>query len=733
MSDTTFDPAIPDLGLPFPSAVSPFADAVEVDVRAWGLRCELTRDPAMAERCAEDAWGHLAARGWPHCDRADLALCAQWLAWTSWLDDQRAEGVYGTAEHWRPIAYRLRRIHTAERPAGGDSPMEIALADLCRRTYAYPTATPAWRRRFVAHLDDLLGTAPKPATTGGSLPLFDLTELLTGHELPPDITGSPSYRQIQHLAAEVVTWIDDLHAMSKDLAAGRTSNLVLSRHAADGLSFPDAVDAAGAGVLSGRGHESFPDAVDATLAHLSVLVADHADHCRRLDELVHRLGLPEPTRAAIRFCVEVTRTRMASLPVWCAQDTRRHRARPPVVDLCAPLPGHGAQLPPSTPHRLHSDPFLAGLRVQGAVVGARFDGRDVWLTTTHAETTRVLTEPVFSRAASLGCPTALQPPNNLAPCGFANLDGAEHLRVRRLMSRGFTPRRLSRLRPRFRELTDGLLDSLAEQGPPADFVACVAMPLSMCSIADCLGIPRQDFPEIASWLPVLMSGGEFSDEEMRTADERATAYVRAALDEKAVRPGDDVYSELVQARRAGYDITDDELTAGAPSLLLAGFPTTGAMLGTMVLLLLSHPDQLALLRERPDLTEPAVEELLRYSRFMTAGAFPRTATADVVLGGVTVRAGETVIPVPDSANRDSGAFPDPDRLDIRRTHPAPHLAFGQGPHTCLGAALARLLLRTALPSLLARFPHLELAVHEAELQWLPDPALRALMALPVTW
>jgi cytochrome P450 len=191
-------------------------------------------------------------------------------------------------------------------------------------------------------------------------------------------------------------------------------------------------------------------------------------------------------------------------------------------------------------------------------------------------------------------------------------------------------------------------------------------------------------------------------------------------------------SPYVQALLETGELSTTEIVSNLQLLLIAGYETTVARIGNFTVTLFRNPDQLKLLLQSPELLPTAIDELLRYSRVIGAG-LPRMAVADVELGSTVVREGELVVPVMAVANYDPSVFPDPHRLDITRTSPAPHLAFGHGPHYCLGSQLGRMELRIAIGTLLRRFPTLAPAVPLEELQWKTGLLTRGLHSLPVTW
>lgn len=205
--------------------------------------------------------------------------------------------------------------------------------------------------------------------------------------------------------------------------------------------------------------------------------------------------------------------------------------------------------------------------------------------------------------------------------------------------------------------------------------------------------------------------------------------MRGLVERSRNRPGDDILGMLV--REHGTELTDDELIGIAGLLLLAGHETTSNMLGLGSLALLRHPDQLASVRDDPDAVGPAIEELLRWLSIVST-ALPRITTTDVELAGVTIPAGNLVFASLPAGNRDPEFIDDPETLDIRRGAPG-HLAFGHGVHHCLGAPLARMEMRIALPALFRRFPTLTLAEPFDDVRWRPFHFIYGLQSLAVTW
>ena len=339
---------------------------------------------------------------------------------------------------------------------------------------------------------------------------------------------------------------------------------------------------------------------------------------------------------------------------------------------------------------------------------------DAWAVFDYAGVRRVLTD---HEAFSSRVPA----PRNW----FIFSDPPGHTKMRALVSKAFTPRVVTALEPRIRELSADLLDRVAGRGE-MDLAADYAVPLPMRVIAEMIGIPSADWPRFRGWSDVILalshtrSGGAQADQAMAdymlvTAE--MSAYLAQMTARLRVAPADDLLSRLLAAEVDGERLTHEEILGFFQLLIVAGQETTANLINNAVLCLLENPDPLALLRARPELLPSAIEEVLRYrSPFQWVMRTPR---ADVVLHGRTMRPGELVLAMVGSANRDANQFADADRFDITRD-PNPHLAFGHGIHFCLGAALSRLEARIALTDLLGRLDGLELATTDP---WPPRAAL----------
>jgi cytochrome P450 len=355
-------------------------------------------------------------------------------------------------------------------------------------------------------------------------------------------------------------------------------------------------------------------------------------------------------------------------------------------------------------------------------------GEETWLVVRHGDARTVFGDLRFSRAAALDRDEPRLGPLSL-PKGIMTMDPPEHTRLRSLVAKAFTARRIGRLRPMTERVAGELLDAMAAAGPPADLVRDFGLPLPVAVICDLLGVPYQDRERFQLWSRALLTLSGMDPEESRAHVASLGAYMTELLDRRRGDPADDLLSALVLAHDEGDRLTGEELVALSIGLLAAGYETTANQIPDSVVVLLADPDQLALLRDRPDLLPTAVEELLRFVPLAPGAAVPRYATEDVELSGGTVRAGDPVVVARTAANRDPRVFAEPDRLDLTRD-PNPHLGFGHGVHHCLGAQLARMELQVALGALLARFPGLRLA--EAEIEW-KKGGLRGPVRLPVTW
>jgi cytochrome P450 len=347
----------------------------------------------------------------------------------------------------------------------------------------------------------------------------------------------------------------------------------------------------------------------------------------------------------------------------------------------------------------------------------------------HADVVRLLRETKVGVRTTDGILPGVDEASN--PRHFMlQQDPPNHTRLRRLVSRGFTPPAIERLRLHVQALVDLLLDRMADKRS-LDIVDDLARPVPATVICQMLGVPVADRELFTRWtaqathllLPRLMS--ESQRERSLAAAAELVQYFKNLVSERKERLGDDLLSVLIRAEESGDRLSHEELIVQAIGLLVAGFETTIGLIGNGVRQLLLHPDELAKLRARPELIVPAVEECLRFDG--PIGGTLRVVHEEVVFGGVKIPKNSQVFASIFAAHRDPRVFKDPDDFQIERDHTA-HLAFGGGIHFCLGAHLARMEAQVAIGSLIRRFPHLELESNE--LEW-GESMFRVLGRLPV--
>ncbi|HEV8573437.1 MAG TPA: cytochrome P450 [Dehalococcoidia bacterium] len=343
-----------------------------------------------------------------------------------------------------------------------------------------------------------------------------------------------------------------------------------------------------------------------------------------------------------------------------------------------------------------------------------------WIATGYAEVSQLLTDQRFGEAAGRGGRIRLSRGKREGPQRLLgrvdtmlSVDPPEHTRLRRLVSKAFTPRSVQKMRPRIQQIVNELLEKI-DEGGKFDLVSELAWPLPVIVIAEMLGIPREDRERFKRWSDAMVAtlGGDYSAlDAARQSNEELVEYVSRVIAERRKEPRDDLISRLVAAEERGQTLSEDEMLGTVALLLVAGNETTTHLISNGMLALLRNPTQMARLRDDPSLLPSAVDELLRYTG--PVHTTRRVARADVSLGGAQIRRGEVVIGLLAAANRDPDKYPNPDRLDIGR-NPTDHVAFGDGIHFCLGAALARLEGQVTIGTLLQRFPNPRLLDDEPE-------------------
>jgi len=336
---------------------------------------------------------------------------------------------------------------------------------------------------------------------------------------------------------------------------------------------------------------------------------------------------------------------------------------------------------------------------------------EMWVLTRYEDVALVLRDHRFSADRTQW--EGLKALEDFEPTrSLLGLDPPDHTRLRTLVTKAFTPRVVEQLRPQAQAIVDGALDRAAGQGG-MELIEELAYPLPVAVIAKMLGVPPEDWPRFREWSRVLVSSLDpvaLPDPEQMAAVQAAQNalfdYFSGVVGARRREPRDDLISGLIAVEERGDVLNERELLVMLNLLLVAGHETTVNLIGNGMLALLRNPDQLARLRQQPELIESAVEELLRFdSPVQLTG---RIVAETCELGGQQVSRGQLVLTLLGAANRDPRQFPEPDRLDLTRS-PNQHFSFGRGIHFCLGAPLARLEGRIAIGSLVSRFSRLRLA------------------------
>ncbi|MFI9452344.1 cytochrome P450 [Amycolatopsis sp. NPDC052450] len=385
--------------------------------------------------------------------------------------------------------------------------------------------------------------------------------------------------------------------------------------------------------------------------------------------------------------------------------------------MVVPLPHQRIRLDPA--------PELCALQDKGPLheydTETGLNGRKQWLVTGYDEVREILADatrfssmrPVDDEADRAHLPGILQA-----------YDPPDHTRLRGTVAPAFSVRRIERLRPRVEEILEEGLDDLESMGSPIDFVRYAGWPIPALIACEFLGVPRDDQADLSRMIR--------DSRESRIPKQRAQSslgvvnYCEKLAARERADPGDELIGFIV--REHGDKVSDEELSGLAEAILIVAVEQMAAQLAMAVLLFATNPAQLSLLRERPELVNSATEEVLRYPTIVEAPS-PRTALVDLNIAGYDIRAGDVLTCSMLAVNRTLG-----DKFDITRENSPGHLAFGHGIHHCVGAPLARLELRVALPVLARRFPSLRLAVLEEELRFVAGkPAPFNIEELPVEW
>jgi pimeloyl-[acyl-carrier protein] synthase len=386
----------------------------------------------------------------------------------------------------------------------------------------------------------------------------------------------------------------------------------------------------------------------------------------------------------------------------------------------------------STSFQTNPYPIYKQLRENSPVHWFPFDdlGRGMWLVTRYQDCARLLKDDqnITKNPALVRPPD----PDEVFSSDLLSSDPPDHTRLRSLVNQAFTPKRIRDLEPRIRQLAEELFSSVKDRGE-MDFMADFAIPMPIFVIAELLGVPREDRSLFRQWTNDFMrsvdamSQTEETQKKGQEAGLKLLEYFTHLVQQRRQKPRMDLITGLTQARDGGDRLTEREMLEMCQILLIAGHETTVNLLGNGLLLLLQHTDQLAMLKQGPELMESAIEEMLRFESPIQR-ATVRFTTAPVEICGKVIDPGQQLSVVIGAANRDPEQFPDPDRFDIAR-NPNRHLAFGRGIHFCVGAPLARTEAHITFDLLLAEFPRLELVSSEPD--WSGNTFLRGLNSLQV--
>ncbi|MGW0808742.1 cytochrome P450 [Nonomuraea sp. NPDC002799] len=390
-----------------------------------------------------------------------------------------------------------------------------------------------------------------------------------------------------------------------------------------------------------------------------------------------------------------------------------------------PFPNPSALEPPEEWAELRGGCPVAPIRLAS--------GDQALLLTRYADVKQVLSDPRFTR--QLDAADAAQVTANESGGVFgtsAGLSAENHRAWRQLVGKAFTAKRVLAMQPRIEAMTEHLLDEMVKKGAPADLVSGLGFPLPVWAICDLLGVPDSDRDKFAYWSDTMLSLTKFTQEEIDAAQESFVSYLSAHVAAKRAEPGDDLISELIEiVGSLDGRLTEEMLIMTAKGLLVAGHETTANMIGKMVAMLLSDRARWESLLADRALIRPAVEESLRFDANPGFG-MPRYLSEEVEVAETTLPAGTTVVCSMASANRDERQFEQAGAMDLTRS-PNAHLAFGVGPHSCIGQALARTEMQTVLKVLLDRLPSLELAVPAGELARHEGLVVGGLERVPVRW
>ncbi|MEE1797790.1 cytochrome P450 [Streptomyces sp. JV176] len=366
-------------------------------------------------------------------------------------------------------------------------------------------------------------------------------------------------------------------------------------------------------------------------------------------------------------------------------------------------------------------------REMGGLRRVNFRGHAAWAVSRYEDVTAAMTDPRISAEVPIQ-QISMGPGAQM----FPRTDDPEHARLRRMLTKDFTVKRVQAMRPRIEEMANEFIDTMVASGSPADLVQAYALPIPSLVISMLLGVPYDDHAFFQDITSVLMSRTA-TEEERQKARGSLFVYLLDLIGKKEREPDDALISRVAREHLQEGQLSRETLAVNGFILLNAGHETTANMIALGTLTLLENPDALARIRDTddPKVVSSAVEELLRHLTIVHS-LVTRVAKEDIEIGGQLVRAGDLLVMNLSSANWDPRFVSDPDRLDIERDARG-HVAFGHGVHQCLGQVLARAELEIALPVLLRRLPGLRLAVPPEEIRFRNDMNVYGVHALPIAW
>ncbi|MFH8479654.1 cytochrome P450 [Streptomyces sp. NPDC018055] len=381
-------------------------------------------------------------------------------------------------------------------------------------------------------------------------------------------------------------------------------------------------------------------------------------------------------------------------------------------------------------------PEYAELREKEPVpwVKLRFNGREAWLLTRYDDVRQMLKDPRFSSdMADPGYPLQFHFPMELlgkVKPALLHMDPPAHTAHRMMLMPELSVKRVEAMRPRTQEIVDGCVDAMLEHGGPVDLVSMLSMPVPSLAMCELVGVPVEYVDLFHRWVTLLVTQG--SAEEHASANAEVEVLLYKLIAERQENPGDDLISSLLQRNEKEGELEPADISALVRAMIAAGHESTvnGISIGSLALL--HHPEQADWLREHPEMSGQAVDELSRYSSISDHGTV-RVALEDVEIGGQLIRKGEGVICSLSAANHDPAVFEEPNKLDLTRRESRRNVAFGFGRHQCAGQMLVRMQLEVVFTTLLRRIPTLRLDAELDELPFKAKALIDGLHELPVTW